>query len=72
VIDEEKEANSANSPFKSAFNRIFYDALTDCGLSVEEFQGTTTRGILKWFKYLTTSFMPTAVIWSNLLLGNTL
>jgi hypothetical protein len=30
----------------------------------------TSGGILKWFKYLTTYFMSTIPIWSNLLLGN--
>ncbi|CAF2908496.1 unnamed protein product [Rotaria sp. Silwood2] len=46
IIDEEKEANAMDSPFKSTFNRIFHDALTTCGLSIKEFQGITARGDL--------------------------
>jgi len=70
VIDEEEEeANTTESPFKSVVNRIFHDALAVTGISVEEALGATSQGILKWLKYLTKFFMPTSPIWSNLLLG---
>jgi hypothetical protein len=69
IIDEEEEANTTDSPFKSVINRIFQDALDLTGISIEEAFGATSRGILKWLKYLTKFFMPTSPIWSNLLLG---
>ena len=69
VIDEEQEANATNSPFKVDINKIFQDALIVTGISTEEIQSNSHRGILKWFKYLTPYFMPTLPIWSNLLLG---
>jgi len=69
VIDEEEEANTTESPFKSVVYRIFHDALAVTGISVEEALGATSQGILKWLKYLTKFFMPTSPIWSNLLLG---
>jgi hypothetical protein len=37
---------------------------------MKEARGRTSGGIMKWFKYLTTYFMSTTPIWSNLLLGN--
>ncbi|CAF2149342.1 unnamed protein product [Rotaria magnacalcarata] len=70
VIDEELEANATNSPFKSAIQKIFQDALDVIGISIEEAQGVPLQSILKWFKYLTNFFMPTLPIWSNLLLGD--
>jgi hypothetical protein len=69
IVDEEKETNSTDSPFKSIFNKIFRDALVVTGLSTEDLYGKSSTGILKWFQYLNKYFMPMAPIWSNLLLG---
>ncbi|CAF5126582.1 unnamed protein product, partial [Rotaria sp. Silwood1] len=70
IVDEEQETNSTNSKFKTVINKIFYDALIDTGISKEDVFGARASGILKWFKYLNRYFMPTAPIWSNMLLGN--
>lgn len=69
VIDEEEEMNSTNSPFKVVLNEIFENCLKDVGISVDEAEKPARHGILRWFKYLTTSFLPTIPVWSNLLLG---
>ncbi len=69
IVDEEQETNATDSRFKSTINRIFDDALIVIGISKEDAHGATPAGILKWFKYLTKYFMPTAPIWSNMLLG---
>ncbi|CAF3777950.1 unnamed protein product [Rotaria sordida] len=70
IVDEEKETIGTNSKFKTVINKIFYDALIDTGVSKEDVFGARSSGILKWFKYLNRYFMPTAPIWSNMLLGN--
>jgi len=36
IVDEEKETNSTDSPFKSIFNKIFRDALVITGLPTED------------------------------------
>ncbi|CAF2986039.1 unnamed protein product [Rotaria sp. Silwood2] len=69
MVDEEQETNGTTSKFKTVINKIFYDALIDTGISKEDVFGARSSGILKWFKYLTRYFMPTAPIWSNMLLG---
>ena len=50
-------------------NQIFFDALAIYGISMDEVHGKASNGTLKWFKYLTTFFIPTLPVWSNLLLG---
>ncbi|CAF2090284.1 unnamed protein product [Rotaria magnacalcarata] len=70
LIDEEKEANATDSPFKSIINGTFHDVLATYSISITEIRDKKSRGILKWFKYLTASFMPTLPIWSNVLLGD--
>ncbi|CAM4769922.1 unnamed protein product [Rotaria magnacalcarata] len=70
IVDEEKEANATDSPFKSIINGTFHDVLATYSISITEIRDKKSRGILKWFKYLTASFMPTLPIWSNLLLGD--
>lgn len=69
IIDEEREITSTDSPFKSAIDRIFHDVLVNCGVPMNTID-KNSHNILRWFKYLTTSFMPMLVVWSNLLLGN--
>jgi hypothetical protein len=69
IIDEEEEANTTDSPFKSVITQIVHDALVATDIPVEEAFGATSQGILKWLKYLTKFFMPTSPIWSNLLIG---
>ncbi|CAF1368369.1 unnamed protein product, partial [Rotaria sordida] len=70
IVDEEQETNGTKSKFKTVINKIFYDALIDTGISKEDVFGARSSAVLKWFKYLTRYFMPTAPIWSNMLLGN--
>ncbi|CAF4583183.1 unnamed protein product [Rotaria socialis] len=70
IVDEEKEANATDSPFKSIINGTFHDVLATYSIWITEIRDKKSRGILKWFKYLTASFMPTLPIWSNLLLGD--
>ncbi|CAF4164381.1 unnamed protein product [Rotaria sp. Silwood2] len=70
VVDEEKEANATDSPFKIDINNIFRDAIHIIGVSLEDVLGTASQGILRWFKYLINFFMPTLPIWSNLLIGD--
>jgi preprotein translocase subunit SecY len=72
IIDEEEEANTIDSPFKSVINQIFHEALVIINISEEEALGSTSQGILKWLKYLTKYFMPTSPIWSNLLIGRSI
>ncbi|CAF4803751.1 unnamed protein product [Rotaria sp. Silwood1] len=69
-IDEEAETNATDSPFKSILNNIFDDCLKDIGISIDEARKPARHGILRWFKYLTTSLLPTIPIWSNLLIGD--
>lgn len=69
MFDEELEANATDSPFKSIIGQIYREALTELGASVDVATGDQSNGILRWFKYLTQYFMPTAPVWSNLLLG---
>ncbi len=68
MIDEEQELAATDSPFKSHIDEIFDNALKTCGIPNTEI-GKANHGIMRWFKYLTTSFMPTLAVWSNLLLG---
>ncbi|CAF0802050.1 unnamed protein product [Rotaria sordida] len=70
TIDEEQQANSIDSPFKSTITKLFYDILRLYSISIKQVHDRSSRGILRWFKYLIVSFMPTTPIWSNLLLGN--
>lgn len=72
VVDEEQEANATESPFKSTISNVFNNILIAHGTSMNEVKDKSSRGILKWFKYLTSAFLPTLPIWSNLLLGNIL
>lgn len=69
VIDEEQLTNATDSPFKSVLNGIYEECLNTVGISTKQAQKSSGNGILKWFKYLTTSILPTIPIWSNLLLG---
>ncbi|CAF4221628.1 unnamed protein product [Rotaria sp. Silwood2] len=68
IIDEERESNSTDSPFKTEINKIYHDALIFVGISSQKQADNTRKGILNLFKYLTNYFMPTLPIWSNLLL----
>ncbi|CAF3205771.1 unnamed protein product [Rotaria sp. Silwood2] len=70
TIDEEQNANATNSPFKFTINQIFSDILKSYGISMEEVRNKNSRGIFKWFKYLTTSFMPTLPICHILLFAS--
>ena len=72
VIDEEQQVNAMDSPFKSTISKLFYDVLKFYDIPIKKVHDRTSRGILKWFRYLIVSFMPTTPIWSNLLLGNLL
>lgn len=69
MIDEEEELAATDSPFKLHIDAIFSEALKTCGVSDTAID-KSRRDIMRWFKYLTTSFMPTLPIWSNLLLGS--
>ena len=71
MVDEEQEANATDSPFKSIVGQIYRETLIGMGISVGTVSGDECKGILRWFKYLTHYFMPTAPIWSNLLLRET-
>ncbi|CAF3514356.1 unnamed protein product [Rotaria sp. Silwood1] len=70
VIDEEQQVNSMDSPFKSTITKLFHDVLSLYSISMKQVNDKSSRGILRWFKYLINSFMPTTPIWCNLLLGN--
>jgi hypothetical protein len=61
--------NATDSPFKVILNEIFEQCLKDFEISLDEARKPARHGILRWFKYLTTSFLPTIPVWSNLLLG---
>ncbi|CAF4079513.1 unnamed protein product, partial [Rotaria sp. Silwood1] len=68
TVDEEQDASLTNSSLKSTINPIFSAILTVYGISTEEVRNKNSGAILTWFKYLTTSLMPTLPVWSNLLL----
>ncbi|CAF1593854.1 unnamed protein product [Rotaria magnacalcarata] len=61
--------------FKYSFSQMVIDEEQQFNTMDSPFKSTiihdrTSRGILKWFRYLIFSFMPTTPIWSNLLLGD--
>jgi hypothetical protein len=69
VIDEESLLNASDSPFKSILSKIYHQSLEQFGIAPSRSTGTRQSGILGWLDYLIKYFLPTAPIWSNLLLG---
>jgi len=59
-----------DSPFKSILTKIYDQCLNDFNLSCIQMKKDDQYGIWKWFNYLLTYFLPTAPIWSNMLMGN--
>jgi hypothetical protein len=70
ITDEEVLLNTTDSPFKNILTTIYHQCLEQFDISVSHTTKTKRSGILGWLHYLITYFLPTAPIWSNLLLGN--
>lgn len=71
MIDEEKELNEMDSPFKRDLQEIYhkcYESFVKANGSILS-ANKITKAIRQWLSYLNQHCMPTVPIWSNLLLG---
>ncbi|CAF0954609.1 unnamed protein product [Adineta steineri] len=72
VIDEEKELNEFDSPFKNDLNTIYYECCEE-SIKINGTPSSTdkiSKGSRMWLLFINQRCMPTVAIWSNLLLGN--